>query len=86
MSLCGYPLMPMRDEVQPGKCREKLALFDKYQYAARRHAEALERLQAEMGTTARAEYDILYDAAEGLRKDARAAQRELEQHIAEHGC
>ena len=76
----------MQDEIQPGKCREKTALFDKYQYATRRHAEALERLQAEMGTTARAEYDLLYDVAEGLRKDARAAQRDLERHIAEHGC
>jgi hypothetical protein len=78
--------MLMQNEVQLGKCREKTALFDKYQYAARRHAEALEMLQAKMGTTSRAEYDLLYDAAEGLRKDARVAQRDLEKHISEHGC
>jgi hypothetical protein len=76
----------MRDEVEPGKCREKMVLFDKYQLATRRHAEALERLQTKTGTTSRAEYDVLYDEAEGLRKDARAAQRDFERHIAEHGC
>jgi hypothetical protein len=86
MSTRGYRTMPMQDEVQRGKCREKTALFDKYQYAARSYAEALERLQSEMGRTARAEYDLLYDAAEGLRKEVRAAQRELEKHITEHGC
>jgi hypothetical protein len=78
--------MPMQDEVQRGKCREKVALFDKYQRATRRHAEAVETLQSKTGTTLRTEYDVLYDAAEGLRKDARAAQRDLERHVAEHGC
>jgi len=68
------------------KCAEKAALLDEYQQATRRHAEALEKLQIKTGTTPRAEYDLLYDAAEGLRKDARAAQRALEKHISEHGC
>jgi hypothetical protein len=83
---CGYRIMPMQGEVQPEKCREKMVLFDNYQLATRRHAEALKRLQTKTGTTSRAEYDRLYEAAESLRKDARGAQRDLERHVAEHGC
>ena len=71
--------------MQP-KCREKIALFGKYQQATRRHAEALELLQKKTGTTSRDEYSLLYDEAETLRQDARAAQRDLERHIAEHNC
>jgi hypothetical protein len=67
-------------------CPQKAALLDEYQQATRRHAVDLEKLQMKTGTTSRAEYQILYDAAEALRNDARAAQRALETHIAEHGC
>jgi hypothetical protein len=63
-----------------------MALFDNCQQAMRRHAEFLSTLQTKMGTTSRTEYDLLYEMAEALRKDARAAQRDLESHIAEHGC
>jgi hypothetical protein len=76
----------MRDEAELGKCREKMVLFDKYQLATRRHAEALDSLQKKTGTTSKDEYDRLYEAAETLRKDARSAQRDLERHVAEHEC
>jgi hypothetical protein len=82
----GYRILRMHGKVEQGKCREKLVLFDKYQLATRHHAEALDSLQKKTGTTSREEYDRLYEAAETFRTDARAAQRDLERHIAEHGC
>ena len=76
----------MQGTAKPGTCREKMELFDKYQQATRLHAESLETLRTKIGTTSRAEYELLYDAAESLRKDARTAQRDFERHVAEHGC
>jgi hypothetical protein len=57
-------------------CPEKMKLFDAYQKATRAHSEAVARLHRTMGTSSKADYEVLYRMTEALRTDA----------VAKHGC
>ncbi len=67
-------------------CSDKIRLFELFQAATGAHAEAVAQLHGVIGTSSKADYDILYRKAERLRLDALTAQADLQSHVAEHNC
>ncbi len=67
-------------------CSERIKLFDAYQKATRAYSEAVARLHQAIGTSSKADYDVLYHKAEALRMDAVEAQNTLNVHVAKHSC
>jgi len=70
----------------PAICQDKLRLVDLYEQATRAYSDAVGRLNRIMGTSSRTDYQAHYRMTEALRLDALTAQKNLEEHIALHGC
>jgi hypothetical protein len=73
-------------ELTPAECGEKAALLGAHQEAVKRHSQAVAELRRNMGTSSRAEYESQFRITEALRMDAEKAQKDLERHVADHGC
>jgi hypothetical protein len=70
----------------PSVCRQKLALLNAYEEAARLYSEGLTRIKSQIAILPQTEYDAAYRSVEILRMDARIAQENLDQHVSSHGC
>jgi len=68
------------------ECPEKLRLLDVYQTVLRAHSEAVAQLYRAIGTTTKAEYNLLSQKAEELRLAASRAEQDLTDHVVDHGC
>jgi len=71
---------------KPGVCSDKAALLAAYQQATRAYSESVANLRRIMGTSSRADYDAQFRMTEALRMDAGETLRDLEKHVADHGC
>jgi hypothetical protein len=67
-------------------CEEKTRLLETYQNATQAYADAVEKLQRQMGTIDKPEYDALYGITEELRLGASGSREELNAHVSLHGC
>ena len=68
------------------ECREKAALLEAYQERIKRHSQAVAELQRIRGTSSWTNYEYQFHITEGLRMNAEKALKDLERHVAEHGC
>ena len=69
-----------------GTCEQKTRLVASYEQAARAYSDAVGNLNGIIGISSRTEYEAQYRMVEALRHDAVVAQKNLEEHIASHGC
>ena len=69
-----------------GICEHKTRLLALYEQAARAYSDAVGKLNRIIGVSLKTEYEAQYRMAEALRHDALAAQKNLEEHVASHGC
>jgi len=67
-------------------CQDKLRLVAFYEQATRTYSDAVGQLNRIMGISSRTDYEAHYRMTEALRLDALTAQKNLEAHIASHGC
>jgi len=72
--------------MNPPICEQKTELVASVQQAARAYSDAVGNLNRIMGISSRTDYEAQYRMAEALRLDALAAQKNLEEHVASHGC
>ena len=70
----------------PAICQDKLRLVALYEQATRAYSDAVGQLNRIMGISSRTDYEAHYRMTEALRLDALTAQKNLEAHIALHGC
>jgi hypothetical protein len=67
-------------------CQEKARLAQDYEAATVRFSEAVGRLQRNIGTSTRADYERLQRISDEARVKSEQARLALEQHLAAHGC
>jgi hypothetical protein len=67
-------------------CPEKETLAKNYEATTAKFSEAVRQLRDRIGTSTRAEYELLQRASDEARLKSEQARLALEQHIAAHGC
>jgi hypothetical protein len=68
------------------RCEEKARLTQEYEAATAKFAEEVRRLQQNLGTSARPEYERLQRVSNEARVKSEQARLLLEQHLVAHGC
>jgi hypothetical protein len=67
-------------------CQNKVELISAYIHATTAYAQAVSDLQFKIPTTVQSEYKSLYFKSEESREAVECARRNLEWHVAQHGC
>jgi hypothetical protein len=67
-------------------CEEKTRLAQEYETATAKFAAAVRKLQRNIGTSTRPQYERLQRASDEARVKSEQARLSLEQHMATHDC
>ncbi len=73
-------------DARKDSCPTKAALLAAWQNAAEIYSKTVADLAHQIGVLPKSEYERLKTAAESARKRSSQAQRDMEAHIAIHGC
>ena len=72
--------------VTESTCVEKATLLQEYESATHAYSEAMNHLQAKLGTSSKSEYKRLFQASEDARAKSEAARVRLLDHTRDHKC
>ena len=67
-------------------CQQKLELLADYDNDVKEYSQSVIKLRDLASAIPHAEYMLLWEFADRLRKRCQGAQRALQMHVAEHGC
>jgi hypothetical protein len=68
------------------ECQQKDRLMREYRLATDAYSRSVQQLHEKMGVSAKVEYERLAVEAEQSRTRSEEARREMELHVAHHGC